>query len=63
MSLPSSQASRQRFLPYAPLVHSEAEMLRWAMQVLLPSGGVTLATVDRRVVGVLVSGSRGCALS
>jgi GNAT superfamily N-acetyltransferase len=49
------RASRLRFLPYAPPAHSEAEDLRWARAALLPSGGVTVATVDERIVGVLAT--------
>ena len=47
------RASRLRFLPYAPPVHSEAEDLNWARHSLIPSGGVTFATVDDNVIGVL----------
>ncbi|TLY99224.1 MAG: GNAT family N-acetyltransferase, partial [Gammaproteobacteria bacterium] len=40
--------------------HSEAEDLRWAIHSLIPSGGVTLASVEDRIVGVLaVSHSDG----
>lgn len=47
------RASRLRFLPYAPPVHSEAEDLDWTRHSLIPSGGVTIATVDDNVIGVL----------
>jgi GNAT superfamily N-acetyltransferase len=40
-------------LPYARAVHSEAEDLDWARHSLIPSGGVTIATVDDNVIGVL----------
>jgi len=54
------RASRSHFLPYAPRAHSEAEDLRWAIHSLIPSGGVTLASVEDRIVGVLaVSHSDG----
>jgi len=49
------RASRLRFLPYAPPAHSEAEYLEWVRASLLPSGGVTVATIDERVVGVLAT--------
>jgi ribosomal protein S18 acetylase RimI-like enzyme len=52
------RGSRLRFLPYAPPVHSEAQTLHWVLSDLIPSGGVTVATVDKHVVGVLAV-SRG----
>ncbi len=36
-------ASRKTLLPYAPLPHSDAEVLTWVRDVLLPTGGVTVA--------------------
>jgi GNAT superfamily N-acetyltransferase len=54
------RASRLRFLPYAPPAHSEGEDLAWARDSLIPSGGVTVATVGDDVIGVLaVSGAEG----
>ena len=47
------RASRLRFLPYALPVHSEAQALDWARESLIPSGGVTVATLHDHVVGVL----------
>lgn len=56
------RASRTRFLPYAPPAHSEVEDLRWATHSLIPSGGVTVASVAGRIVGVLaVSQSDGAS--
>lgn len=49
------RASRLRFLPYAPPVHSAAQTLGWVLKSLIPSGGVTIATLDECVVGVLAS--------
>jgi GNAT superfamily N-acetyltransferase len=46
-------ASRKRFLPFAPLVHSDAEVRRWVAEHLVPSGGVTVACRDGRVVGMM----------
>lgn len=46
-------ASRQAFLPYPPLAHSEAEVQRWIREALIPSGGMTVACLDGRVVGML----------
>jgi GNAT superfamily N-acetyltransferase len=47
------RAARLRFLPYAPPVHSEAQDLDWARDSLIPSGGVTVAIIDGKVIGVL----------
>lgn len=47
------RASRLRFLPYAPSAHSEEQMLAWVREFLIPSGGVTVATVEGGVAGVL----------
>ena len=51
--------SRLRFLPYAPPAHSEADDLHWAANSLIPSGGVTLACIEGRVVGVLAVSRSG----
>ncbi|HEY0955324.1 MAG TPA: GNAT family N-acetyltransferase [Roseateles sp.] len=48
-------ASRQAFLPYAPPAHADADVRQWVRDVLLPSGGVTLACAGARVVGVLAT--------
>jgi ribosomal protein S18 acetylase RimI-like enzyme len=47
------RASRLRFLPYAPPAHTEAQDVDWARNALIPSGGVTVATFNGKVVGVL----------
>ena len=47
------RASRLLFLPYAPPAHSAAQTLDWVLESLIPSGGVTVATLDEYVVGVL----------
>jgi ribosomal protein S18 acetylase RimI-like enzyme len=46
-------ASRKRFLPFAPLVHSDAEVRRWVADDLIPSAGVTVACRDGGVVGMM----------
>jgi hypothetical protein len=46
-------SSRKAFLPYAPSVHTDAEVHRWVREVLIPSGGVTVACAGTLVVGVL----------
>lgn len=46
-------ASHKRFLPFAPLVHSDTEVRRWVADHLIPSAGVTVAYRDGRVVGMM----------
>lgn len=46
-------ASRRRFLPFAPLAHSDAEVRRWIADHLVPSGGVTVACRDGKIVGMM----------
>ena len=54
--------SRLRFMPYAPPAHTEAEDLNWVSHSLIPSGGVTIASVEGCVVGVLaISRSDGAS--
>jgi ribosomal protein S18 acetylase RimI-like enzyme len=54
--------SRAAFMPYAPSAHSDAEVRAWVRDRLLPGGGVTVATLDARVVGMLaVSTAAGCS--
>ena len=48
-------SSRKAFLPYAPSVHTDAEVHRWVREVLIPSGGVTVACAGTLVVGVLAT--------
>ena len=48
-------ASRQRFIPYAPMAHSPSEVLTWVRDILIPSGGVTVACAPKVVVGVLAT--------
>lgn len=47
--------SRETFLPYAPFAHPLAEVCAWVAETLVPGGGVTVATHDDRVVGVLAT--------
>ncbi|HSI56799.1 MAG TPA: GNAT family N-acetyltransferase [Ideonella sp.] len=51
--------SRAAFMPYAPSAHSEAEVREWVRETLIPAGGVTVATVQGGVVGVLVVAHEG----
>jgi ribosomal protein S18 acetylase RimI-like enzyme len=49
--------SRKRFLPYAPLAHSDEAIHVWVRETLIPSGGVTVAVVEQRVVGFIAVSS------
>lgn len=51
-------ASRKTLLPYAPLPHTDAEVLAWVTDVLLPTGGVTVALEAGAVVGFVAVGLR-----
>ena len=42
-------------MPYAPSAHSEPELREWVASVLVPSGGVTVAEVHGRIVGVMAT--------
>jgi GNAT superfamily N-acetyltransferase len=42
-------------MPYAPSAHPEPELREWVASVLVPSGGVTVAEADGRVVGVMAT--------
>lgn len=44
-------ASRKTLLPYAPLPHTDAQVLAWVTDTLLPSGGVAVALESGAVVG------------
>lgn len=46
-------SSRRAFLHYAPPARSQAEIYRWVHEVLIPSGGVTVACEDHAVVAFL----------
>jgi ribosomal protein S18 acetylase RimI-like enzyme len=47
--------SRRVFLPFAPSPHTFEEVQDWVAQHLLPTGGVTVALVEGRVVAVLAT--------
>lgn len=51
-------ASRKTLLPYAPLPHTDAEVLSWIADVLLPRGGVTVALEAGEVVGLIAVATR-----
>ena len=47
--------TRRAFMPYAPSAHPQPELREWVASVLLPSGGVTVAEAQGRVVGVMAT--------
>jgi len=50
-------SSRCAFLPYAPLTHRDEEVSSWIRDVLIPGGGVTVATEVTSVLGILATAS------
>jgi len=46
-------------MPYAPSAHSEPELREWVASVLVPSGGVMVAEMRDRVVGVMATARSG----
>lgn len=44
--------SRNELASYAPLAHSEAAVRDWVVNILIPSGTVTVAVNDDRIVGM-----------
>jgi GNAT superfamily N-acetyltransferase len=51
-------ASRRVLLPFAPLAHPPDEVRKWIAEVLLPAGGVTVATVQKEIVGMMALSRR-----
>ncbi len=46
-------ASRKRYLPYAPLAHTDSAVRSWIRDQLIPTGNVTVVSVDGSVRGFL----------
>jgi GNAT superfamily N-acetyltransferase len=44
-------ASRRDALPYLPALHTDDETRGWMAGVVFPAGGVSVAVVNRRIVG------------
>lgn len=51
-------ASRKTMLDYAPLPHTDAEVLTWTHDVLLPTGNVTVALESGVVMGLIAVTTR-----
>jgi ribosomal protein S18 acetylase RimI-like enzyme len=47
--------TRSAFMPYAPSVHPDQELRAWVASHLVPSGGVTVAELQGRVVAVMAT--------
>ncbi|MEM8535210.1 MAG: GNAT family N-acetyltransferase [Chloroflexota bacterium] len=45
--------SRRRFLPYAPVAHTDDEVHRWVAEHLIPTCDVSVAVVDHTIVGMM----------
>ncbi|HYD78850.1 MAG TPA: GNAT family N-acetyltransferase [Paucimonas sp.] len=48
-------AARKRFLPFAPLAHSDDDVRHWIRTILVPAGGVTVAEAGSRIVGMMAT--------
>jgi ribosomal protein S18 acetylase RimI-like enzyme len=48
-------ASRKAFVSFAPPAHSDAEVRQWIAEVLIPSGGVTVAVRGEQIVGMMAT--------
>lgn len=45
--------SRKKLLNYAPLSHSDAEILVWIKEKLIPTGQVMVVEKDNRIIGMM----------
>ena len=45
--------SRKKLLSYAPLVHSDTEILRWIKEELLPTKQVIVVEKDKMIIGMM----------
>lgn len=46
-------ASRKRFLPDAPLAHTDESVRQWIADYLIPNADVSVAVVDGKIVGMM----------
>jgi len=51
--------SRAEYLPYAPIKYSDQEISYWIREILLAKSDVWVAVIDKLIVGVCSSSSRG----
>jgi GNAT superfamily N-acetyltransferase len=45
--------TRKVFMPYAPAAHGDPGVRKWVKSQLVPSGGVTVATIGETIMGFL----------
>lgn len=45
--------SRKKFLSFAPLAHSDAEIRNWIAEILIPDQPVSVAIMDKDIVGII----------
>ena len=48
-------SSRKTFQPYAPPVHTDAEVREWVRDMLMPAGGVTVACVNADIAAMMAT--------
>ncbi len=46
-------ASRKRFLSFAPSAHSDDEVRQWIREHVIPTGSVTVASMNGAIVGMM----------
>jgi GNAT superfamily N-acetyltransferase len=51
--------ARSAFMPYAPSAHPDEEVREWVANHLVPSGGVTVAELQRKVVAAMATERTG----
>lgn len=54
-------ASRKRFLPYAPLAHTDESVRQWIANDLVPNAEVSVALLDGEIVGMMAVTRDGSA--
>ncbi len=45
--------SRKKLLPYAPLAHSDVDVLHWIQEILIPTNQVTVVEDNRIIIGMM----------
>jgi GNAT superfamily N-acetyltransferase len=52
-------SSRKKFIAFAPLVHSDEDVIEWIAQQLLPAGGVRVAVLRHEIIGMMALSDDG----
>lgn len=50
-------SSRKKFLPFAPIAHSDESVYQWIRDVLIPSNQVTVVEQDNKIIGMMALSS------